>query len=469
MSCLVFNGGLTMKRSLIVFSAIVFAVLVLAALVLIRPAPQENPPATDAAIAVPPATSEKDLVASAIPAVQAQVPAVQAQAPAAPATPATPAAPAAPEPPAAKPALPVPQTPEELEALLDKLGEIGPEADSDSEISGLGPIIRAIGQATEPRLVPVLTQRLSASPNWKIKAACVLGLANFRTSASNKALEQFFKATPLVIQSDEAAAKKNALVTKADWWLYHGAVTTSARILVDRGRFPSIKDAAKRFNLYPLMADAGKPGLDALVELALDAERRKTHVASEDNLSRAVGSIRSPECLKPLRKCAQNGKLPLYFRIGALEALAEGFGPAEYPTIIAIAKSDPNPDLATVACHFASKLKPAEARPELIKFLQDKRPLVRGRVAYLLGTMGDKSAIPEIEKLLAEPNDDVRLFAVRGLWLLDYTKRKVNWKEPTFEGPYGSWMESHPKPEAPAEKPVDKPAEKPVDKNGDQK
>ena len=53
----------------------------------------------------------------------------------------------------------------------------------------------------------------------------------------------------------------------------------------------------------------------------------------------------------------------------------------------------------------------AEAVPNLLPLLRHKEPLVRGAASNHLGIIGDKSAIPHLERALLDENPDVRLIA----------------------------------------------------------
>ena len=50
----------------------------------------------------------------------------------------------------------------------------------------------------------------------------------------------------------------------------------------------------------------------------------------------------------------------------------------------------------------------SKALPGLMPLLQHNNPVVRGDAANLLGIISDKSAVPFLEKLLADQNQDVR-------------------------------------------------------------
>jgi hypothetical protein len=51
------------------------------------------------------------------------------------------------------------------------------------------------------------------------------------------------------------------------------------------------------------------------------------------------------------------------------------------------------------------------AVPGLLPLLTHTEPFVRGDACNLLGIIGDSSALPSLEKLLADENDNVRLIA----------------------------------------------------------
>lgn len=53
----------------------------------------------------------------------------------------------------------------------------------------------------------------------------------------------------------------------------------------------------------------------------------------------------------------------------------------------------------------------SRAVPGLLPLLTHTEPFVRGDAANLLGIIGDRDTMPNIEKLLADENSDVRLIA----------------------------------------------------------
>lgn len=53
----------------------------------------------------------------------------------------------------------------------------------------------------------------------------------------------------------------------------------------------------------------------------------------------------------------------------------------------------------------------SKAAPNILPLLALKDPMLQGDAANLLGIIGDKSAIPFLEKALADENQDVRLLA----------------------------------------------------------
>lgn len=357
----------------------------------------------------------------------------------------------------APPAVPVPQTPRELEALLSKLDQLGRGDDSDAGSSGIGPLLQSAMQLKDPKLVPVLSKQLLASSSWKVKAACVGALGNINTPSSTAALRKFLKSAPLPESPGGGpASAARGIRTQLDSWLYGSSVTAATQTLISRGQFSSIKDVAKRFSLYKEMASAGKPGLEALVELVREARKADQPVEDEGQLALSVVQLRSPDCLKPLRKCTLDKTLPAWFRQAALQALADGWKAQEYPTVIAVARSAHDYTLAANACTFAAAVDPQRARTDLLPFLDDVRPQLRARAAFLLGSFGDPSLIPELERLLLDndrlpPNDDIRLAALQGLWLLDHLERKTTWDDPRYQKQYQDWMSAHPRPETPVQ------------------
>lgn len=53
----------------------------------------------------------------------------------------------------------------------------------------------------------------------------------------------------------------------------------------------------------------------------------------------------------------------------------------------------------------------SKAVPNILPLLDHKDPMLRGDAANLLGIIGDRSAIPLLEKVLSDENQDVRLLA----------------------------------------------------------
>ncbi len=51
------------------------------------------------------------------------------------------------------------------------------------------------------------------------------------------------------------------------------------------------------------------------------------------------------------------------------------------------------------------------ALPDILPLLEHENPVVRGDAANLLGIIGDKSAVPFLEKLLDDKNQNVRTLA----------------------------------------------------------
>ena len=53
--------------------------------------------------------------------------------------------------------------------------------------------------------------------------------------------------------------------------------------------------------------------------------------------------------------------------------------------------------------------------PGLLPLLTHTEPVVRGDAANLLGIIGDRNALPALEKLLADENENVRLIATEAI------------------------------------------------------
>jgi HEAT repeat protein len=57
----------------------------------------------------------------------------------------------------------------------------------------------------------------------------------------------------------------------------------------------------------------------------------------------------------------------------------------------------------------------SRAAPGLLPLLTHNEPVVRGDTANLIGIIGDRNALPALEKLLADENENVRLIATEAI------------------------------------------------------
>lgn len=77
--------------------------------------------------------------------------------------------------------------------------------------------------------------------------------------------------------------------------------------------------------------------------------------------------------------------------------------------------SDPDVEVRRTVVYVLGEIGDKTVVPELIKILSDPDVEVRGIGAYVLGNIGDESALPGLIKLLSDPQKSVRCNAARAL------------------------------------------------------
>lgn len=339
----------------------------------------------------------------------------------------------------------VPATPRELQILIMKLDKAGRGDDSDSGSSGIGALMSALSQVKDPKLAGVLIYCLGTSTSWKVKAGCTAALTNIDTPESTEALIKLLKSTPGRAEENDQALTRGGLRTQADFGMYGYSLTAAAKCVVQRGQVKSVIEDLKKFNLVKELAAGGKPGLEAIMEWSREVKSGKHEHHLPTGVTSAVAAIRSPGCLELLREAALEEGLHDEVRLGALRALAEGWGADEYETIIKVARNARSTYVSSEAYTAAVVADPKRAAEDLMPLLKSPHYPLRGKAAYLLGTIGNPKVIPDLVELLDDEEDFVRLEALCGLWLLDHTKRTVKWRSPEYEERYEKWMSSHPK------------------------
>lgn len=98
--------------------------------------------------------------------------------------------------------------------------------------------------------------------------------------------------------------------------------------------------------------------------------------------------------------------------------MAIALGRFNIPVVVQTLKealSDPSEDVRLSALWSLGTLQARECADEVKKFLEADRSEFRKIAAYVLGAMGDASAIPSIQKLLNDPSHDVRWNAALAL------------------------------------------------------
>ena len=98
--------------------------------------------------------------------------------------------------------------------------------------------------------------------------------------------------------------------------------------------------------------------------------------------------------------------------------MAIALGRFNIPVVVQTLKealSDPAEDVRLSALWSLGTLQARECADEVKKFLEADRSEFRKIAAYVLGAMGDASAIPSIQKLLNDPSHDVRWNAALAL------------------------------------------------------
>lgn len=314
----------------------------------------------------------------------------------------------------------------------------------------------AVEKIRDPKLTPVLAYALRTPHSWMAKISCVLALGNIETPESTEALRSFLKSTALLVITEDADAEKTGIRDMVDRWMYVGSIQSAGKCLVARGEIRAIKEDMKRLGLIHEMVPAGKPGLEAIIEYAREMAGGAHENTGEGQVQLAIEKFRADDCRELLRKAALEEGLPEYARHGALNALAEGWGADEYPTIIAVAKasiaageSARHRNFAMSAYGRAAKVNPELTREELLLLMQDKSPYLPCQAAAILGPIGKPEDIPEFERLLGNVDrygENNGLLILKGLWHLEYKPREVTWMTRRIEKEYQKYMESNPKP-----------------------
>lgn len=315
----------------------------------------------------------------------------------------------------------------------------------------------AVAKIKDPKLTPVLAAALRTRHSWMAKLSCVMALGNIETPESTEALRNFMKSAPFLGNKQAAEIAKAGIRDQVDRWMYGGSIKAAFKVLVARGEVVSIKEDLKRFDAVHEMAAGGRPGLQVLIEYAREMAGGAHKNTDEGQLRLAIEKFRADDCRELLRKAALDEELGEYARKGALNALTEGWGADEYPTIIAVArasiaagKSARHRNFAMSAYRRAAKVNPELTRKELLLLMKDKSPYLPCQAAAILGPIGKPEDIPEFERLLGNVDrygENGGLLILKGLWHLEYKPRDAEWMSPRSEQKYLKWMKSHPKPE----------------------
>lgn len=166
------------------------------------------------------------------------------------------------------------------------------------------PAIAPLWQVTDPKLAPVLAKRLVGSTSWRVKAGCVLALSHMNTPEANDGLAAFLKATPPVREGDKDGLAAAGAKTDLDVFLRTWSIRSAARLLVERGRFDSVKDDMLKLFLGEEIVLAGRTG----VSMLLERQRLRAEAAPEE-FRRGIAGARSADCLDLLREAAKPGSL----------------------------------------------------------------------------------------------------------------------------------------------------------------
>ncbi len=153
-------------------------------------------------------------------------------------------------------------------------------------------------------------------------------------------------------------------------------------------------------------------GLDVLVR-ALDNDHLRF---------RALGSLAElgdVRALPAIQKLFNRFLLPAFERTQAAGARAKLGDTAAIPHLFARTKKKWSTDRA-LAVELLGEVKAPGARERLLEILTNPKDSCRGPAARGLGRLGDRTVIPELARVLEEPNlpEDVLLDAAEGLCLL---------------------------------------------------
>ena len=331
----------------------------------------------------------------------------------------------------------VPKTPEELKAVLDDLEQFAKEDHQGSP----GGMFQALTQIRDPKLVPTLAGWLAASNVWMVKGGCVMALAQVNVPESTTALRQFVKSVP-TWSGEENEQQKMNIRSQMDMWMFGGSIKGAVGALLARGEFASIRDDLKRFLMCDELASAGKPGLDALIELSRELATGKRKYAGHisTDLYWGFAKVRGDDCLPLLKEAALDETMREDDRRGALNAISGGWGAKEYAFLLAAAKKANDSTVRDCAWSAATRADPAAARAELLALLDGRDRSLQRTAISLLGTVGDPKDVPAIEKFLDDDSDDMRLTALVTLWRIEHVPRIVKWRDARYQQQYERHM-----------------------------